>query len=352
MKRTISTWVRVLLAVMMMGNLAFAKGLSAEAKKRQARRIEERRVAHKALFDAVEKATSGARVAFANAANSDPKLKAEVAEYGKAAVAALQIKDAKKRKAAITDVKDKYRPLIGKIFRKGKIDEREYMKKAEDAVYKTMAVYPAYKGIKARFHWLEYLTVMIEWIQQHQDDDDGASGPQELNLTLSPPFPNVQEQGDAAVDRDAGRYTSRAEAHIVGSDVSLAGLGHFVDIPGGYDTVKVTAALPDSEYFLGATSILGASGCSSSSTAEIFMDNEIIVDETFAHADILTLVIWVVTEDGVDTYNVSAEEEAPNENTEVVFSFFNTTDCWAAANGHALGRTTDTPRDLKIKLTP
>ena len=132
----------------------------------------------------------------------------------------------------------------------------------------------------------------------------------------------------------------------------MGGLGHLYTLPGEFDQAKVTAALPDTSYWLGSASFFGAGGAYAHSTVDVLSNNEIVCSEEFDHGGIFTVVFWADSVSGADTFLVSCDFDAPGEGEEIVLSFFSTAGAWIGAVGDAYANVIATPRDLKVRLEP
>jgi hypothetical protein len=330
-------------------SLSSARKLSAGAVRTREARLKERRAARVQLFEAVSAATQSARASFLDAVSKDPSLKAGLKQYeteGKA----LKLIAGKPQKKVVEAFKLKYRPLFAKIFQKANIDVALLQRRAEDAIHRASS-HRSFRNKKARILWREFLSLRLDWLSQPAPSL--SPQPEQLDIVLAAPFPNVQEEGsDATTDRERGTYRAVSKTFFLGGNNTLAGLGHFVDIPGGFDDMRVTAALPDTEYSALAIGIGGASGAAASSTVEIFRDNEIVCEETFDHVNALAIVGWIADEEGIDTYNITCDTEAPGSDTEAVLSFYGEAETWAGGLADSLARVFAKPRDLKIRLTP
>ena len=342
----------MLIGVTLIGNPAYAtRGLNKAALHARGQRISERKAARREIYDAVVTATREAREAFDNVLKNDARLAGEILKYGHEVetVAALN----QKAQAFASDyLKKKYHPLFEAIFKRAGIDKKKYQEKIEMAVRKA-AIHGPFQGKRAQFYWDDYLTYYLRWESDPTPEAPPASVLDELNLVLAPPFQNEQSEGDRnLIDLDEGMFLSEGHAQYAGSNNTVAGLGAFVDIPGGYSDMRVTATLPDSKYFLASYAILGGSASSSSSTIEVYLDNDIICERTFDHGSLQATFGWYAMVRGIDTFNVSCNVDAPTTDTEVVFSFYNESDTWAVVNAGSDAQTIDTPRDLKIRLRP
>jgi hypothetical protein len=339
--------VKYLMPGVSLGN---AKMVSAQALAARELRMKVRREAKQELFKAVAAATEGARKSFQDAVASDPALKAGLQLYESDLQQLKRLAGLAQMKRAIADLQRKHQPLFAKIFAKGKIDEKRYQKKAEEAVYKASA-HHGFQGKKYRIVWEQYLSFYLQWVNHEALSTEPEL--ETLDITLSAPFPDVQKEGaKAQANPERGIYTAEVSTYFGGMANSLAGLGHFVDIPGGYDQILVTAALPNTEYQTVAFALGGASGASVSSTVEIFKNNVIVCEQSFDHATAWAVVGWLSSEVGTDTYNISCSANAPSDDTEVVLSFYGEAETWAGGIADSIAKVTATPRDLKIRLNP
>ena len=174
-------------------------------------------------------------------------------------------------------------------------------------------------------------------------------------LTEPWPFAEVKTQINknvSFVDKEAGKYQSSGYVGVAGYGTDRRGLAHFLTVPSGTTTIRVTAQLPETRFYNSALgAIFGGAQVRSLSRIEVWDGSSTrICRRSRLHADVWALIAAYFEEDGSDNVVLDCEFDAPAAGRDIVIKFVSDVfgQAWGTAN--AFGSVGGKPSNIRIEL--
>ena len=178
-------------------------------------------------------------------------------------------------------------------------------------------------------------------------------------ITLTAPWPYAEERTpisgtDSYVDKDAGEYKAVAKARYVGYGTNYRGLAHFQPVPQGTTMIRVTAQLPETEFYNSAWAFAaGGAQSRSFSIIEVWAANqERICRKYVSHANVWAVVVGYFRQAGSESIILECpvEEDKVPAGEEVVIKFLSGASVQAWGAGSAYSRAKGKPADITVEL--
>lgn len=286
--------------------------------------------------------------ALQKARTSDSKLDLALRKFESKGRAIIEdkAKTSEEKAKAMKTLALKADPVMRAWFSAAKINEKKYQLEVDQSMIKYMAK----SGTQYSLTYKGYLS----WFWR-QKGKDLTPPPEDKEITLAPPFEFIERRirgdGEVVIRVEEGFYSTEAERFGVGGHDNVGGLGHFLPIEENFQTVRVTAALPETSWFVSAWSdLVGAAGSSSRSQIQVLADGNIECERNYEHAGVIAPVLWFVAEFGADNVTINCEFPAPAVGDEIVLRFNATAGAWAGGLASGTAKVRATPRDLRIRL--
>ena len=175
--------------------------------------------------------------------------------------------------------------------------------------------------------------------------------------TLTEPWPFAEERTQinksiSFVNKDNGTYRTVGLVGLAAYGTNRRGLAHFLTVPSGTTTIRVTAQLPETRFYNSALgAIFGGAQVRSLSRIEVWDGSSTrICRRSRLHADVWALIAAYFEEDGSDNVVLDCEFDAPAAGRDIVVKFFSDVFAQAWGLGAARGDVRAEPANVRIEL--
>lgn len=283
-----------------------------------------------------------------------PTLQVHFENYNKQIQDVLQNSDLSvlRKKQMVAAINKNYQGDLFELMKLSKVSPIYMQKKGEETFKKMEAKY------KRKYKWSIVDYMNFQWSAVHdygnvQSGEDQSI--RELEVVLTPPFLNAHRQtnfgGEALVDLTTGSFKATSKSYLAGGNSAEAGVGHFYQVPRGFDKMQVTAALPQTNWIVSSASVGGASGADAFSHIEVTLNGTVVCRKDYNHGSIFTVIGWASYLSGTDNVSIFCRMPAPHTGDEVVLNFYGEASTWAAVNASSTTVVRSAPRDIKVKMS-
>jgi hypothetical protein len=330
-----------------------------EIDRKTAKEVADEEAAQRRKAERVQRAAKKYEERLARAVEKDPELKAlkEKLEAGMKALENPKLSE-KERTARLERMAPDMKTLRSKGLAKAGIDKRAMNNDIHQALS---------NGVKPRGDAVDAGEVLQEKdgaFYYASPDNDELPPASEVTTrgtttkTLSEPWPYIEEDikvGNYAgsADKDKGTYKTVGRVMWAGGGTNRMGLAHYLTVPAGTTTIRVTAQLPETHYYNKAGSYIWGAGAQSRTYSRIEVwdgDSRRICQRSRLHADVWAVFLAFFTQQGRHNIVLECEFDAPPAGHDIVILHVSDVfvQAWGFADG--IGVVEAQPANVKIDL--
>lgn len=172
---------------------------------------------------------------------------------------------------------------------------------------------------------------------------------------LGDPWPHPEQETEIGsggrVDTIRGYYLAYGSAMGAGFGTNRRGLAHFLTVPAGTRSIRVTAQLPQTKYYNYAWAIPGAAHTRTVSRIEVWDgSNRRLCQVAKVHADVWVVLAWGLSRSGEHNVPLDCTFDSPGAGRDIVFKFVSDVYVNAWGGAHANGSVRGEPLNVRVDL--